>query len=86
MTITFYVNWAEQEIYKNDEELLKGYLEYCCDEDDFREWLNENYNSDEIFAFEDFQKEEVKKSYQEYLIQSAQNWVYDNGMEQEINI
>lgn len=86
MTITFYANWEEQEIYQNDKELIDGYIEHYCDENAFRDWLDENYNSDIIFAFTENKKEEVKIAFQEYLLQAARNWARDNSMEQEINI
>lgn len=86
MTITLYVNWSFQEIYRTDEELINGYIEYACEEEDFRRWLDENYTSDEIFAFTEHEKEEAKMSYQEELLKSARYWAYDNNMTQEINI
>lgn len=86
MTIKVYINWEEQEIYQNEKELIDGYIEYYCDEDDFRSWLDENFTSDIIFAFTEHEKEAAKMSYQEYLLKSAQSWAHDNNMEQEINI
>lgn len=86
MTITLYVNWENQEIYQNEEEIIDGYIEQCCDDDHFRCWLDDEYASDEIFAMTQSQKEEVEKSYREYLLQSARNWAYDNNMELTIKI
>lgn len=86
MTVTLYVNWEQQEIYQNEEELVDGYIGYGCDEDDFRHWLDDNYSSDEIFAMTQSQKEEAENSYREHLLHSARYWAYDQNMKQEINI
>ena len=86
MTITLYINWECQEIYKTEEELVEGYLEYACVKDDFRDWLDNNYSSDEIFAFTEYEKEDVKMSYQEELLKSAQYWAEGNNMIQEIEV
>lgn len=86
MTITLYVNWEYQEIYRDEEELINGYIDQCCDDDHFKCWLDDEYASDEIFDMTQSRKEEVKESYREYLLLSARNWAYNNNMEQEINI
>lgn len=86
MTITLYVDWDYQEIYKNDDELVNGYIEHYCADDRFRCWLDDEYTSDEIFAMTQSQKEEAEKSYRNYLIQCAREWAYDNNMEQEVEI
>ena len=86
MTITLYVNWECHEIYKTEEELVEGYLEYACAKDDFSDWLDNNYSSDEIFAFTEYEKEEVKMSYNEDVLKSAQFWAAGNNMIQVIKI
>lgn len=86
MTVTLYVDWIDRELYRNDEELVNGYIEYCDEDESFRSWLDANYNSDEIFAFTEYEKEEAKTSFNEYLLRSAKNWAYDNGMVYEIEI
>lgn len=86
MTIKIYVNWEEQEIYRNENELIEGYKEHECPEDDFRDFLDNNYTSDEIFSFSEYQRMEVEELYNIYLLNSAHDWVYRNNMEQDIEI
>lgn len=86
MTITIYVNWECQEIYPTEEELVNGYIEHNCEEKEFRWYLDNSYSSDEIFAFTEHEKEEIKKSYKEYLLRSARDWADHNKMKQKIEI
>lgn len=87
MIITIYVNWDNQEIYANEQELVKGYLSWHGGEDDhFRDYLDENYESNFLFRADEKEKEAILKRYNEDLVENAKDWADYNGMINTIEI
>ena len=87
MTITFYVNWDAQEIYKNDEALVKGYLDYHGGKDEhFNEYLNEMYESDTLFYATEEKKKDILKQYNESVLEGAKDWAINCDMTCTIEI
>lgn len=87
MTITFYVNWDSQEIYKNEEALVEGYLDYhggaeMC----FNEYLGEAYEPDTLFYATNEKKKEIFEEYKAVILENAKYWATDLRMKQEIEI
>jgi hypothetical protein len=87
MTITVYVNWSAQEIYKNDEALVEGYLDYHGGaEMYFNEYLGEAYEPDTLFYATEGKKKEILEKYNAVILENAKDWATDLCMKQEINI
>lgn len=87
MTITFYVNWNSQEIYKNDEALVEGYLDYhggaeMC----FNEYLGETYEPDTLFYATEEKKKEILEKYKADILEDAKEWATDLDMINTIEI
>ena len=87
MTITFYVNWNSQEIYKNDEALVEGYLDYhggaeMC----FNEYLGEAYEPDTLFYANEEKKKEILEKYKTVILENAKDWATGLGMINTIEI
>ena len=69
MKVTVYVNWDEQKVYSESEyeiEIIHRVEEFCKDNNNFAEWLEENYSTIEIFNFGGKQKEEARQAFWEY--------------------
>jgi hypothetical protein len=61
-----YINWESCEFYTDKKKLIENLL----DNDlifSFNEWLQKHYFSEDIFSFNENEKEKVKKLYDEYL-------------------
>jgi hypothetical protein len=87
MTITVYVNWSAQEIYKNDEALEEGYLDYHGGtEMYFNEYLGEAYEPDTLFYATEGKKKEILEKYNAVILENAKDWATDLCMMQAINI
>lgn len=87
MKVTFYVNWNSQEIYKNDEALVEGYLNYhggaeMC----FNEYLGEAYEPDTLFYATEEKKKEILEKYKAVILEDAKKWATDLGMINTIDI
>lgn len=87
MTITFYVNWEAQEIYKNDDALVEGYLDYHGGKDEhFNEYLNEAYDSATLFYATDMEKKKILEKYDAVLLENAKDWAIELDMINTIEI
>ena len=87
MTITFYVNWAEQEIYKNDEELVEEYLDYHGGKTmNFNEYLGEAYDPDTLFYASEQQRKEILETYNAVVLENAKDWATSYSMTTTIEI
>ena len=87
MTITFYVNWDVQEIYRDEEELIEGYLDYHGGKDDnFNEYLNEAYDSTTLFYATDTKKKEILEKYDVVTLENAKDWAINYDMIYTIEI
>lgn len=88
MTITFYVNWDAQEIYRNEEELLDGYLRnYAWGKDmHFNEYLAENYEADTLFYATEEKKKEILERYNKEVLENAKDWAIELDMINTIEI
>lgn len=87
MTITFYVNWDSQEIYKNEEALVEGYLDYHGGaEMHFNEYLGEAYEPGTLFYATEGKKKEILEKYNAVIVENAKHWATDLCMKQEIEI
>ena len=87
MTITVYINWDAQEIYKNEEELMEGYLNYHGGKDEhFNEYLNEMYEASTLFHATEDKKENILKQYNESVLEGAKDWAIDYDMIYTIEI
>ena len=77
MKVTVYVNWNEQKVYSESEyevELINRVEEFCEDNDNFAEWLEENYSTIEIFNLESKQKEKAYQAFREYVRGKEENY------------
>ncbi len=66
-----YVNWREQEILTKDEyeeHILRTSNNLFDDEDEFDEWLDDNYSASEILTMTDEEKEELKQKWNEVCL------------------
>ena len=86
MKVTFYVNWDSREVYETEEELFDAYKRECIDDDDFDEFLDDNFRSSEIFNWNSLRKEEILSMYQEKIIDRARDWADTLDMKYTIEI
>jgi hypothetical protein len=87
MKVTFYVNWDSQEIYKNDEALAAGYLDYHGGaEMHFNEYLGEAYEPDTLFYATEEKKKEILEKYKAVILEDAKEWATDLDMINTIDI
>lgn len=87
MTITLYVNWDSYEIYRDDEALVEGYLDYHGGRvSHFNEYLSELYEPDVLFYADEVEKKEILKDYNADVLKNAKDWAVENNMKQEIKI
>ena len=81
MTITLYVNWEAQELYKNEKELVAGYFDYHGGKDAcFNEYLGEAYEPDTLFYATEGKKKEILEKYNAVMLENAKDWATDYDM------
>lgn len=81
MTITLYVNWEAQELYKNEKELVEGYFSWHGGEDAcFNEYLSEVYELDTLFYATEGKKKEILEKYKADMLENAKDWAIDFDM------
>lgn len=87
MTITLYVNWEAQELYKNEKELVERYLDFHGGATaHFNDFLCEAYEADTLFYATEEKKKNILEEYNTTVLENAKDWASYNNMEQEINI
>jgi hypothetical protein len=86
MTITFYVDWEAERIYKNESELVEGYLEYSGEDIHFNDFLNLNYESNTLFNATEDEKKNILERYNKELSEEAKDWAVSNNMKHTIEI
>ena len=87
MTITLYVNWDSQELYKNEKELVEGYLDYHGGKEmHFNEYLGEAYEPDTLFYATEEKKKEILERYSADVLENAKDWAINCDMLNTIEI
>lgn len=87
MTIKIYINWDAQEIYKNENELMRAYLDYHGGGAmHFNEFLSEMYEPDTLFYATEEKKKDILKQYNESVLEGAKDWAIDLDMLNTIEI
>lgn len=87
MTITLYVNWEAQELYKNEKELVEGYLDFHGGATaHFNDFLCESYEADTLFYATEEKKKNILKEYNTIVLENAKDWAKISNMEQKIEI
>lgn len=81
MIITLYINWEAQEIYKNDDALVEGYLDYHGGKEmHFNEYLGEAYEPDTLFYATEEKKKDILEHYKAVILENAKDWAKDWDM------
>ena len=65
MTKTIWIDWENKVMCQNEDELMADFEESDWGTD-FKEWLDNNYNADEIWDMSDDMRERVDKEYAEF--------------------
>lgn len=87
MKVTFYVNWDAQEIYKDEEALVAGYLDYHGGEEMcFNEYLGEAYEPETLFYATAEKKKEILEKYNAVILENAKDWATDLDMINTIEV
>ena len=88
MTITLYIDWENREIYKNEKELVEGYLrDYQWGGNlHFREYLDNNYESDTLFYTTEEEKKVILEQYNADTLKDAKDWAINYNMIHTIEI
>lgn len=77
METYIYIDWDNQECYTNWEEVVAAFRERCGGDDNFNEYLFNNFFSAEIFRFTEEQRAQVLREYEESLQADIEEWVKD---------
>lgn len=81
MTITLYVNWEAQELYKNEKELVEGYLDFHGGATaHFNDFLCESYEADTLFYATEEKKKNILEEYNAIVLENAKDWATDYDM------
>lgn len=76
MKVTVYVNWNEQKVMteeKYNEEITRRAEEFCKEDENFANWLDENYSTLELYNIEGKQREEVRRAFLKFARDEEEN-------------
>lgn len=73
MKTYIYINWEAQEYYFSWDEVVAAFRG-TFDDDDFNEFLHNNYSCEEIFEFSEERRAEVIMEYNASVNADAEDW------------
>lgn len=92
MKVSIWVDWGNQEIYSNFDD-IKAQWKDVCDADEvgvaptkFDDWLDEHYTCGDVWSMNEKERRDVLNQYDSYCDDCFQDWLETYFDEVEINI